>query len=146
MSVFVAIVHVLLCLLLVTIVLLQHGKGADMGVALGGGGSQTVFGARGAGNFLTRLTAGTAILFMVTSLVLSYSSRTPTASELLQEALPAESPAAPAPLAEPSILEEEAEPAPEPMADQESDVPSGFEEIPTPTEAAPEPSPAGGTP
>src|SRR5215831_8898871 len=53
------------CLVLIVLVLLQHGKGADIGVSLGAGASQTVFGARGAGNFLTKLTTGSAILFMV---------------------------------------------------------------------------------
>ncbi|MCH6563123.1 MAG: preprotein translocase subunit SecG, partial [Myxococcales bacterium] len=72
MTLFITILHVFLCLLLVTIVLLQHGKGADIGVVLGGGASQTVFGSRGAGNFLTKLTTGAAILFMSTSLFLSY--------------------------------------------------------------------------
>jgi preprotein translocase subunit SecG len=55
----------------VVVVLLQHGKGADIGAVFGGGASTTVFGSRGAGNFLTRLTTGAALLFMVTSLVLS---------------------------------------------------------------------------
>ena len=66
------VLHVIACFVLIAVVLLQRGKGADMGAMLGGGGSQTVFGARGAGNFLTRLTTGAAILFMITSLTLSY--------------------------------------------------------------------------
>jgi protein translocase SecG subunit len=55
-TLFFTILHVFLCLILVLIVLLQHGKGADVGVVLGGGASQTVFGSRGAGNFLTKMT------------------------------------------------------------------------------------------
>ena len=53
-------IHVLACLFLIVVVLLQTGKGADMG-AVFGGGSQTLFGSSGAGNFLTKLTTGTAI-------------------------------------------------------------------------------------
>ena len=75
----------------VLVVLLQTGKGADMG-AVFGGGSQTIFGSSGAGNFLTRLTTGAAIVFMITSLILTYSStRTPT-SDLIDRL-----PAAPSP-------------------------------------------------
>ncbi len=85
MSLFVTLVHIMTCLLLVSVVLLQHGRGADVGAAFGSGASQTVFGARGAGNFLTRLTTGAAIVFMVTSLTLSYFSNPPTVTELLQE-------------------------------------------------------------
>ncbi len=59
------------CLFLIVVVLLQTGKGADMG-AVFGGGSQTLFGSSGAGNFLTHLTTATAIIFMLTSLILTY--------------------------------------------------------------------------
>jgi preprotein translocase subunit SecG len=68
------IVHVFICLFLIVVVLLQAGKGGGMGIAFGGGGSQTVFGSSGAGNFLTRLTAGFAVAFFVNSLVLAYLS------------------------------------------------------------------------
>ncbi len=72
MNTFLLVLHVLVCLVLILVVLLQRGKGSDMGAALGGGGSNTVFGSRGAGNFLTKLTTGAAIGFMLTSLSLSY--------------------------------------------------------------------------
>ena len=68
------ILHVLVCLVLILVVLLQRGKGSDIGAALGGGGSNTVFGGRGAGNFLTKMTTGAAITFMLTSLSLAYLS------------------------------------------------------------------------
>src|SRR5215471_15346915 len=68
------VVHVILCLFLIVVVLLQAGKGGGMGIAFGGGGSQTVFGSSGAGNFLTRLTAIFAVCFFVNSLVLAYLS------------------------------------------------------------------------
>ena len=85
MSLFVTIVHIVTCLLLVAVVLLQHGRGADVGAAFGSGASQTVFGAAGAGNFLTRLTTGAAVVFMITSLALSYFSTPRTVTELLEE-------------------------------------------------------------
>lgn len=72
MNTFLTALHVMVCIILVVVVLLQRGKGSDMGSALGGGGSNTVFGSRGAGNFLTKLTTGSAIIFMLTSLSLAY--------------------------------------------------------------------------
>ncbi|MCS4504679.1 hypothetical protein KBTX_00355 [wastewater metagenome] len=67
-------VHVLVCLTLVGVVLLQHGKGADAGAAFGSGASGTVFGARGAASFLSKVTAVLAAGFFVTSLVLAMLS------------------------------------------------------------------------
>ena len=66
------ILHVIVCVFLVAVVLLQRGRGAQVGAVFGGGGGGTMFGARGAGNFLTKLTTGAAIIFMLTSLSLSY--------------------------------------------------------------------------
>ncbi len=66
--------HVSVCILLILIVLLQSGKGAEMGASIGGGGSQTFFGAAGPANILTKITTGVAIIFMVTSLTLAYLS------------------------------------------------------------------------
>jgi len=88
-------IHVFACLFLIVVVLLQTGKGADMG-AVFGGGSQTLFGSGGAGNFLTKLTAGTAILFMLTSLILTYgSSRNPSSTLVHRLPAPAGQPAPP---------------------------------------------------
>ncbi len=64
--------HVLLAVGIVALVLVQQGKGADAGAAFGGGGSSSLFGARGSGNFFTRMTAVLATLFFVNSLVLAY--------------------------------------------------------------------------
>ena len=64
--------HVIVCIFLVAVVLLQRGRGAQVGAVFGGGGGGTMFGSRGAGNFLTKLTTGAAIVFMLTSLSLSY--------------------------------------------------------------------------
>jgi preprotein translocase subunit SecG len=69
----VTIIHIIACLFLIGVVLLQQGKGADMG-AVFGGSSSTIFGSSGAGNFLTRLTTVMAVVFMLTSLALTYSS------------------------------------------------------------------------
>ena len=73
------VIHVLGCLALIFIVLLQHGKGAGIGAAFGGS-SQTVFGSTGAAPFLAKLTAAVAILFMLTSLGLTFMGRQKEAS------------------------------------------------------------------
>lgn len=75
MFTFIFIIHAILCVSLVILVLIQQGKGADMGAAFGGG-SNTLFGAGGAADFITKLTTSLAIAFMVTSILLvrSYSS------------------------------------------------------------------------
>ena len=65
------ILHVLIAVFLILVVLVQSGKGSDIGAAFGGGASQTVFGARGATTVLHKLTSGLAAGFMVTSLVLA---------------------------------------------------------------------------
>ncbi|MFO0663321.1 MAG: preprotein translocase subunit SecG [Polyangiaceae bacterium] len=68
------IVHILVCVFLMLVVLLQQGKGGGMGAAFGGGGASQVFGGSGAGNILTRATAIAAGLFMLTSVSLAYFS------------------------------------------------------------------------
>ncbi len=65
-------VHVLVALGIIFLVLLQHGKGADMGAAFGGGASGSLFGATGSANFLSRTTAILAVVFFITSLGLAY--------------------------------------------------------------------------
>ena len=71
MIIFLVIIHVIVCLFLVGVVLLQQGKSADLAGAFGGQGSQTAFGPRGAANLLTRLTTWGAVVFMVVSLALT---------------------------------------------------------------------------
>ena len=71
MLILLVIVHVVVCLFLIAVVLLQQGKSADLAGAFGGQGSQTAFGPRGAANLLTRLTTWSAILFMCTSIGLT---------------------------------------------------------------------------
>ena len=65
------ILHVLICVFLIIVVLLQSGRGADVAAAFGGMGSQTAFGPRGSATVLSRATTWSAILFMITSLTLS---------------------------------------------------------------------------
>ena len=72
MESFVYALHFIACFVLIGVVLLQRGKGADLGASLGGGSANTIFGSRGAGNFLTKITTASAITFMCTSLTLSY--------------------------------------------------------------------------
>lgn len=72
MSLFVIVIHVIVCIALIMIVLLQTGKGADMGAAFGGGSSNTLFGATGASTFLGKMTTVAAVVFMLTSLILAY--------------------------------------------------------------------------
>src|ERR1041385_3593339 len=89
-------VHIVACIFLVLVVLLQTGKGAEMG-AVFGGSSSTVFGSSGAGNFLTRLTTATAVIFMVASLLLTYFTRHETTSTIFDNPPVTQSqPAAPA--------------------------------------------------
>jgi preprotein translocase subunit SecG len=130
----VPIVHVAACLFLIVVVLLQTGKGADMG-AVFGGGSQTLFGSGGAGNLLTKLTTGTAIAFMITSLILSYAHNRGQGSRLLDR-IPTESaPALPRPATPPAPAQ--TPPSPNPGAA----APAAPAE---PAPAAPADAPAGG--
>ncbi|MBN2053303.1 preprotein translocase subunit SecG [bacterium] len=91
----VSLIHILLCLALILIVLLQTGKGSDLASAFGGGGSQTLFGGGGGATFLNKITTIAAIFFMVTSLSLAIlSSRAedsmlPDAAPPMSDTLPA---------------------------------------------------------
>src|SRR6185295_9468831 len=96
------IFHVIVCVFLILVVLLQQGKGADWAGAFGGGGSQTTFGARGAGTILSRATTAAAVIFMITSLALTILISQPGGSSVIREGAktnetpPAEQPAQPA--------------------------------------------------
>jgi preprotein translocase subunit SecG len=72
MQIILVVVHLFLALGLIGLILIQHGKGADMGAAFGSGASATVFGAQGSASFLTRATAALATLFFLTSMALAY--------------------------------------------------------------------------
>jgi len=103
----ITILHLIACVFLILVVLLQTGKGAEMGAVFGGGSSATLFGASGAGNFLTKLTTGTAIVFFLTSLILAYSSIAKTQRTVFDQQQPI---AAPPPLEAPA--DKSAPPAP----------------------------------
>jgi preprotein translocase subunit SecG len=109
--------HLLVCVLIVALVLLQRGKGADAGTGFGAGASGTVFGARGSANFFSRSTAVLATLFFVTSLSLAYLASRVTAPRGILEG---------------SVLEQETETQP-------ADIPvlspqEGASETPAPSE------------
>lgn len=72
METLVWIVHIVVAISVIALVLLQHGKGADMGAAFGGGSAGSLFGSTGSANFLSRTTAVLATLFFLTSLTLAY--------------------------------------------------------------------------
>ena len=88
MSALLTTIHIIVCFVLVVAVLLQSGKSADLAGAFGGGGSQTVFGPRGAANLLSKVTTVCAVLFMVTSLGLWMISASGTRSALSGEEVP----------------------------------------------------------
>jgi preprotein translocase subunit SecG len=98
METFLLVIHVLTALALVGLILLQHGKGADVGAAFGSGASGSVFGASGSANFLSRTTAMLAVVFFVTSLGLTYFSTRKTESKgvltqpVQEKSLPAQIP------------------------------------------------------
>jgi preprotein translocase subunit SecG len=83
------VLHVIVCIFLIAVVLLQRGKGAEMGAVFGGGASSTVFGSAGAGNFLTLLTKICAAVFMLTSLSLSYLYTEETGDRLFESEIEA---------------------------------------------------------
>jgi len=89
------IIHILVCLFLVSIVLLQHGKGADIGATFGGGG-QSLFGTEGPVPMLNKITTAAAIIFMVTSISLAYISAHRTTSSVMGDF------SAPVPVEQPS--------------------------------------------
>jgi len=90
----ITIIHVIVSIGLILVVLLQTGKGAEVG-AVFGGSSATIFGSSGAGNFLTRLTTGMAIVFMITSLTLGYFAGKKPTSTIFDTRTPATQPLTP---------------------------------------------------
>ena len=125
MYIFLIILHIIVSIALIAIVLLQSGKGAEMGASFGAGGSQSVFGAGGGSTFMSKMTTGAAIIFMLTSLTLAYlgkagsssimSSKAATKAAPQKQATPPQQPAtAPAAPAQPA--QQKAVPAPAPEA------------------------------
>ena len=78
-------IHILICLALIGIVLIQGGKGAEVGAAFGAGGSNTIFGASGGQSFLSKLTTGVAVIFMLTSLALAIFFSQPGSSSIMPD-------------------------------------------------------------
>jgi preprotein translocase subunit SecG len=112
------IIHIMVCIFLVSIVLLQHGKGADIGATFGGGG-ESLFGTEGPVPIMNKITTAVAVLFMVTSISLAYLSAHSTTSSVMGGY------SMPAPV-------EQAAPIAEPLP----------EKIPMPTTPYEEPAPA----
>jgi len=75
MTTLIVTLHILAAIVLVGVVLIQRGQGADIGASFGGGGAQTLFGSRGSGSFLGKLTGALAAVFMLTSLTLAFFSQ-----------------------------------------------------------------------
>ncbi|MBW1994453.1 MAG: preprotein translocase subunit SecG, partial [Deltaproteobacteria bacterium] len=96
MSILLIVIHVIVCIALIMIVLLQTGKGADMGAAFGGGSSQTFFGSTGASTFLSKATTVAAIVFMITSLGLAYLSSHRPEGSIMEKVKPPTEQTAPA--------------------------------------------------
>jgi preprotein translocase subunit SecG len=117
------VIHVIVCFLMIAAILLQAGKGAEMGAAFGGS-SQTVFGSRGPGTFLSKVTIAAAVIFMVTSLGLAILSKERTFSSTVIDLNKRET--TPSPTASPST--------PAPDASKPSHTGEG---TPTPAPAAP---------
>jgi preprotein translocase subunit SecG len=131
----VMISHVLLAVGLVGLILLQRGKGAEVGTAFGAGASGTVFGARGSASFLTRATAVLATLFFVTSLSLAFLSSRPTAPTSILDRPAQQQPASELPATPPEAPDASSStPAPESAAPARDE---------TPEQAPPEGSDAG---
>ena len=89
-------IHVIVCVFLIIVVLLQSGKSADVAAAFGGMGSQTAFGPRSAANVLTKATSYSAIIFMVTSITLSVMMSRRSSNSVMQSVKPAKQTTAPA--------------------------------------------------
>ena len=119
MYTFTIVVHVVVCFLMIAAILLQGGKGAEIGAAFGGS-SQTVFGSRGPTNFLSKVTIATAVIFMLTSLSLAYLSRQSVYTSTIIDLEQTETTTSPAatseektePATDSSTTPKEAEPAP----------------------------------
>lgn len=102
MLTFVSVVHVILCVFMIFVILLQPGKEAGMGSALGGGAATSAFGGRGAVTFLTKLTAFCAIAFFLTSLGLSFVGMKTSVTSGIESSKPAAAPVSATPEAAPA--------------------------------------------
>ena len=103
MEIMVLVIHVIAALSIIGLVLLQHGKGADVGAAFGSGTSGSIFGAAGSASFLSRATAILAVVFFVSSLGLTYLSSRKTEHKGVMATQPAPSQSLPAQIPEPAV-------------------------------------------
>jgi len=127
MTIVLVTLHVIVSVALIAIVLLQSGKGAEMGASFGASGSQSVFGAGGGNTFMSKLTTGAAIIFMLTSLTLAYRSGHTGTSSIMsgmsapkaapqQQSMPSQQPAQEKPAAAPATPSQPVQQAPAPPA------------------------------
>lgn len=119
MDTLLTIVHVIVCLFLVGIVLLQHGKGADIGASFGGS-SQSLFGTEGPLPLLNKITTASAIIFMLTSVALAYISSTTGSSSVMSEVSVSQPVTQQAQVAEPLAKEDMATEATAPPVEKEA--------------------------
>ena len=103
MHTLIVILHIAVSVALILVILLQTGKGSDIGAVFGGGSSQTLFGSTGPTSFLSKLTAGAAIIFMLTSLFLAYFSGSGASRSIMKGGAPVQTMPAP-PAAPPAGL------------------------------------------
>jgi len=89
MHTLIVVLHIVVSVALILVILLQTGKGSDIGAVFGGGSSQTLFGSTGPTSFLSKLTAGAAIVFMLTSLFLAYFSGRGPSTSIMKSGAPA---------------------------------------------------------
>lgn len=111
MTILITIIHVIVCLFLIAVVLLQSGKSGDLAAAFGGQGSQTAFGPRGAASALSRATTWSAVIFMITSITLSiYAAKRTGPNSVLSGVKPSQtsSQPKPAPSAPPTVPQNQA--------------------------------------
>ena len=102
METILTVIHYVVCLFLIVVILLQAGKGADVGAAFGAGSSQTLFGPRGAATFLNKLTSVVAILFLATSLGLVALSKGKIGGRSVLEKVPEKNPSSALPETSPT--------------------------------------------
>ena len=146
MYVLLVILHVIVSFIMVGVILLQAGKGAEIGASFGGS-SQTVFGSRGPGTFLSKLTVSAAVIFMVTSLSLSVLSKGRFLSTSVLDLKKKEAPAAEAPMAPPATGEGTAPSATAPANPAEAPSTAPAPAAPSSTApATPTPAPGGRAP
>ena len=93
MTILLVTLHIIVCFALIIVVLLQSGKGAEMGASFGASGSQSVFGAGGGNTFMSKLTTSAAVIFMLTSLSLAFISGKSGSSSIMSSKAPKAKPA-----------------------------------------------------